>query len=132
MHDKRTGNETDAILERLRWWGRVVDDLASCPIEDIRINAGRISFFIDARRCEKQLLPGFATPAQSVHEMTPAEQHSLSRYLVRHHKDQFACAARAMTRKRQVGWPKILVVSDEIEFTLSGGFISEALEVYNE
>src|SRR5438874_1375134 len=94
MQNKRNADESVAILQRLMWWSTAVDDLASCPIEDIQFNAGQISFFIDARRCKNQVLPGFVTAAERVRHMSLAEQHDLVLYVVRLHKEQFACAAR--------------------------------------
>lgn len=130
--NKQKGEEALVILQRLMQWGRVVDDLATCPIEELRFSNGRITFFIDARRCAVQLLPGFTTAAHRVQDMTTAERHDLALYLVRLHKVRFASAARAVTGNVRAGWPEVLVVGDEIEFNLSPKFVREALEIYNE
>jgi hypothetical protein len=132
QRSKRDSNEALAILQRLIQWGRVVDDLMTCPIEDFRFSNGQIIFFIDAHLCKEQLLPGFTTVAQRVQEMTTGEKHDLALYLVRLHKSRFASAIRAVTGNVRDGWPEVLVVGDEIEFNLSPKFVREALEIYNE
>src|SRR5271169_3255317 len=95
--NKQKGDEALAILQRLMQWGKVVDDLATCPIEELRFSDGRITFFIDVRRCAVQVLPGFTTAAHRVQEMTTGERHDLALYLVRLHKERFACAVRVVT-----------------------------------
>jgi hypothetical protein len=129
---KRNSDEAVVILQRLMQWGRVVDDLASCRIEDLRFSNERIIFFIDARLCKEQFLPGFTTAAERVQVMTTAEKHDLALYLVRLHKERFTSAARAVTGNVRAGWPEVLIVGDEIEFSLSPKFIREALEINNE
>ena len=127
--NKQKVEEVLAELQRLGQWSRVADDLATCPIEELGFTGGRITFFVDTRRCAEPPLPGFATAAKTVLDLTVDERHRLARYLVRRHKERFACAARTVTGSGRVGWPEVHIIGDEVEFSLSAGFVREALEI---
>ena len=132
QQNKRNSDEALAILQRLVWWGRVIDSLATCPVEELQCVAGRITFFIDIRRCAEQPLPGFATASQQVGDMTPAEKHDAALYLVRLHKARFACAARAAGNHARGASSYVRAMGNKVEFDLSSGFIRKALEVYDD
>jgi hypothetical protein len=125
-------NETLAILQRLTWWRRVMDDLETCPIEDLHFSNDGISFFIDARRAAEQFLRGFPTAARQVQQMTFEERESVARYLVRLHKQRFASAVRGMGAGRRCGSAKVNVVGDEIAFDVPLSFVCKALEIYQQ
>jgi hypothetical protein len=119
------------VIIRLSWWSRAVDEIALCPVEDLRCTAsGLVRFFLDLRKSQAPVLPGFADATRLVCWMYTEELQDVARYLIRLHRGRFAALVRGVGSAGPAVAPQIQPVGAEIAFTLPTRFVWQSLEIY--